>query len=285
MDRPIISFLTDFGSDLAPAICRGVMLSIARDAQIVDISHGVRKFAILEGAYLLWAAVPWLPVAIHVAVVDPGVGTDRLPIGVRNGLLMPAAAALGGAAEARAIENPELRLADPGSTFHGRDIFAPAAAHLATGRRFQELGREVPVDALVALEFPRPEIDGETLVATVAWVDSFGNVRLFATGSDLERALGSSDQGRRIVLEASATDGTVRPSATGTWARTFGNLAPGELLVYTDSSGLLAVAENQGSAAGRNGIGVGDTVRMAGEKPREHAGPSRMPRPADPRAG
>src|SRR5256885_9960716 len=83
--RPFISFLTDFGPDSAAAICPGVMLSIARDAQIVDISHSVAKYAIADGAFLLWCALPWLPVAVHVGVVDPGVGTDRRPIGIRTG--------------------------------------------------------------------------------------------------------------------------------------------------------------------------------------------------------
>ena len=83
--RPFLSFLTDFGPDAAAAICRGVMLGIAPDAQIVDISHSVRKYAIRDGAFLLWAALPWLPIGVHVAVVDPGVGTARRPIGLLTG--------------------------------------------------------------------------------------------------------------------------------------------------------------------------------------------------------
>src|SRR4029453_11040990 len=132
----------DFGHDGAAAICRGVMLSIARDAQIVDISHTVRKFAIRDGAYLLWTAVPWLPVGVHVAVVDPGVGTERRPVALRtargdvlvgpdNGLLMPAARRLGGVTGARLLANREWLLPATSSTFHGRDIFPPAAGHPA----------------------------------------------------------------------------------------------------------------------------------------------------------
>jgi hypothetical protein len=158
MDRPVISFLTDFGPESAPAICRGVMLSIARDAPIIDISHTVRKYAIRDGAYLLWSAVPWLPTGVHVVVVDPGVGTARLPIGIRtvrgdiligpdNGVLMPAAAALGGIVEeARALQNRALMLPRTSSTFHGRDIFAPVAAHLAAGAPLRPLGPGRPVD-------------------------------------------------------------------------------------------------------------------------------------------
>jgi hypothetical protein len=273
MDRPVVSFLTDFGADLAPAICRGVMLSIAPDAQIVDISHGVRKFAILEGAYLLWSAVPWLPVGIHLAVVDPGVGTERLPIAIRvargdvlvgpdNGLLMPAAEVLGGAVEARILENPELLRPQRASTFHGRDIFAPVAAHLAAGRRFEEVGRTAPVDTLVGLTFPSASIAPGRLETTVAWVDSFGNLRLFATPDDLSGAFGDQPFGSTITVERlTGSDGTAF-SEPASWARTFGDQPVGALLVYGDSSGMLAISENQGSAARRTGVETGSRVRL-----------------------
>ena len=273
MDRPVISFLTDFGTDLAPAICRGVMLSIAPDAQIVDISHGVRKFAILDGAYILWSAVPWLPVGIHLAVVDPGVGTARLPIALRvargdvlvgpdNGLLRPAADVLGGIAEARIVENPDLRLPQPGSTFHGRDIFAPVAAHLAAGRRFEEVGRGTPIDALVGLAFPSPSITPGRLETTVAWIDSFGNLRLFATPDDLDVAFGEQPFGSTITVELPTGSDGPAFSEPASWARTFGDQPAGSLLVYGDSSGMLAIAENQGSAALRTRAETGSRVRL-----------------------
>ena len=273
MDRPVISFLTDFGAELAPAICRGVMLSIAPDAQIVDISHGVRKFAILDGAYLLWSAVRWLPVGVHVAVVDPGVGTARLPIAIRvargdvlvgpdNGLLMPAAEVLGGATEARILENPELLRPQRASTFHGRDVFAPVAAHLAAGRRFEEVGRPTSLDALVGLAFPSPSIAPGRLETTVAWIDSFGNLRLFATPEDLRGAFGDQPFGSTITVElATGSDGPPF-SEPAAWARTFGDLPVGSLLVYGDSSGMLAISENQGSAARRARVETGSCVRL-----------------------
>src|SRR6185369_13865067 len=138
--RPVIGFLTDFGLDGAAAICRGVMLSIARDAQIVDICHTVPKYSVADGAYLLRSAVPWLPVGVHVGVVDPGVGTARRPVailtvrgdvlvGPDNGLLLPAAERLGGIVEVRILANPEAALPVTSATFHGRDLFAPVAAH------------------------------------------------------------------------------------------------------------------------------------------------------------
>jgi S-adenosylmethionine hydrolase len=273
MDRPVISFLTDFGPDLAPAICRGVMLSIAPDAQIVDISHGVRKFAILEGAFLLWSAVPWLPVGIHLAVVDPGVGTARLPIAIRvargdvlvgpdNGLLMPAADVLGGATEARVLENPELLRPQRASTFHGRDIFAPVAAHLAAGRRFEEVGPTTPLASLVELVFPSPTIAPGRLETTVAWVDSFGNLRLFATPDDLAAAFGNQPFGWTITVELPAGSEGTPFSEPAVWARTFGDEPAGSLLVYGDSSGMLAIAENLGSAALRTGAETGSHVRL-----------------------
>ncbi len=143
-ERPIITFLTDFGLNGATAACRGVMLSICRDAQIIDVGHDIRKFAIRDGAFLLRFALPYVPVGVHVGVVDPGVGTSRRPvailsgrgdvlIGPDNGLLPPAADALGGIADARELTNRSLWLPVTTSTFHGRDIFSPVAAHIAAG--------------------------------------------------------------------------------------------------------------------------------------------------------
>lgn len=273
MDRPVISFLTDFGPESAPAICRGVILSIARDAQIVDISHNVRKFAILDGAYLLWSAVPWLPIGVHLAVVDPGVGTSRLPIAIRtgrgdalvgpdNGLLMPASAVLGGAVEARVLDNRELQLTQRAATFHGRDVFAPVAAHLASGRRFEEVGRPVPVESLVALAFPSPLVADGTLETTVAYVDSFGNLRLFATPDDLQVAMGGLGVGATVAVEFAATAHGAPVIEEAAWARTFADQPVGALLVYGDSSGMLAISENQGSAARRIGVETGRRVRL-----------------------
>ncbi|HSO28670.1 MAG TPA: SAM-dependent chlorinase/fluorinase [Candidatus Sulfomarinibacteraceae bacterium] len=273
MDRPVISFLTDFGPESAPAICRGVMLSIARDAQIIDISHGVRKFAIGDGAYLLWSAVPWLPVGVHVTVVDPGVGTTRLPIGLRvargdiligpdNGVLMPAAAALGGITEARILDNQAMMLPRTTSTFHGRDVFAPMAGHLATGRAFEEVGPSIAPANLVALEFPAPvEVDGG-LDTTVLFVDSFGNVRLAGERADLEAAIGPLTPGRALSVEFAPHEGRPAIAQVMPWARTFGERPPGAPLVYENSFGQLAIADNQGDAAARLDITAGRSVRV-----------------------
>jgi S-adenosylmethionine hydrolase len=273
MDRPVISFLSDFGPDSAAAICRGVMLSIAPDAQIVDISHGVRKFAIRDGAYLLWSAVPWLPVGIHVAVVDPGVGTDRRPIGLKvargdilvgpdNGLLMPAAGMLGGIVEARVLENPDLMLPRASSTFHGRDVFAPVAAHLAMGRPLGDAGRSIHAGEIVQLAFPAPAVHDGGLDSAVLYIDSFGNIRLSGGPADLEAAVGGLATDRRFRVEFPALDGRPAVRDSMPWARTFGERPEGAPLLYENSFGGLAIADNQGSAAARLGIESGRSVRI-----------------------
>jgi hypothetical protein len=273
-DHPVIGFLSDFGLDGAAAICRGVMLSIAREAQIVDISHTVTKYAIRDGAYLLWSAVPWLPVGVHVAVVDPGVGSERRPVGLRtargdilvgpdNGLLMAAAERLGGVTEARVLENSDWLLPRTSATFHGRDIFAPVAARLATGAAFEAAGPAVDPATLVRLDDPAPMITPGRLDAVVAYVDSFGNVRLAATPAHLTEALGAMDSGARLQVEL--TDSPEPREAHARWLRTFGEAASGELLAYEDSSGNVAIAESSGSAARRLGVasGAGISIRRS----------------------
>ncbi len=273
MERPVISLLTDFGPDGPAAICRGVILGIARDAQIVDLGHNVRKFAIRDGAFLLWCSVEYLPVAVHVAVVDPGVGTERLPIAIRttrgdhlvgpdNGLLIPAARRLGGIDAAHVLENRDLMLPFTSSTFHGRDIFAPIGAHLATGTRIEDVGRNIAEDQLVDLRFPEPTVVGEALETAVLFVDSFGNVRLGGQPADLERALGSLDQGRNVVIEFGGTGSDVRRREQTTWQRTFGGVGTGESLLYEDSFGLVSIADNQGNIAARLGLVADEPVRI-----------------------
>jgi S-adenosylmethionine hydrolase len=271
--RPFISFLTDFGPDAAAAICRGVMLGIARDAQIVDVSHSVRKYAIRDGAFLLWISLPSMPVGVHVAVVDPGVGTPRRPIGLRvargdiligpdNGLLTPAAAALGGVVEARVLENRAWMLPRVSSTFHGRDIFSPMAAHLAIGGAFELAGPTIPTGALEVIRFPPPTVRPGLLDTSVIYVDSFGNLRLAGSAQDLTAALGALEPGRALDVELVATADTPAVRERATWARTFGEIPPGAPLVYEDSFGNLAYADNQSSAADRLGVGVDRAVRI-----------------------
>lgn len=267
--RPVIGFLTDFGLDGAAATCRAVMLSICRDAQIVDISHTVAKYAIGDGAFLLAAALPWFPIGVHVGVVDPGVGTERRAIGIRtargdvligpdNGLLLPAAEALGGATTARSLDNRELWLDGASATFHGRDIFSPVAAHLAAGNAtFDDVGPLFEVDALVRL--PRPEATARpgSLRTSVTYVDSYGNARLAGGRDELAAAFGNPAAGTRFVIELD--DGR---SVAASFAPSFGYVAAGATLLYVDSAGNLALADNQGNLAARIGLVVGASIGL-----------------------
>jgi S-adenosylmethionine hydrolase len=241
------------------------MLGIAPDAQIVDIAHGVRKYAIRDGAYLLWCALPYMPVGTHVAVVDPGVGTERMPIAIRtgrgdvlvgpdNGLLMPVAKRLGGVVEARHLDNRDLMLPVTSSTFHGRDIFSPVAAHIATGVPFETVGPALPIETLVDLRFPEPEIGDGVLRSSVLHIDSFGNVRIAGEPADLVQAVGDLDEGRVLSLEIAGLDGASSATIEATWERTFGRTPVGATLLYQDSFGQLALADNQGDVAGRLGL-------------------------------
>jgi hypothetical protein len=246
------------------------MLSIARDAQIIDISHIVAKYAIRDGAYVLATAVPWLPIGVHLGVVDPGVGTERRPIalltergdiliGPDNGLLQPAGRALGGVTEARHIENPGWMLPATSSTFHGRDIFAPVTAHLALGEPFAEVGPEVDRASLVDLAGASATVAAGSLWAEVAYVDSFGNLRLAGRPADLVAALGPLEPGTalEVTIPTRGPGSAGQVSMTLRWSRTFGEAPAGELLAYEDSAGSLAIAESNGSAARRLGVETG----------------------------
>jgi len=260
--RPLISLLTDFGlRDPSAAIMRGVILGIAPDVELLDISHEVRKFRIRDGALLLWCALPYLPIGVHVAVVDPGVGTARRPVAIRtgrgdvlvgpdNGLLLMAADRMGGITAAVELTEAAYRLPMVSTSFHGRDVFAPAAAHLARGVALERFGPPVDPVGLVRLPIPQPvPADGE-LRAHVLYVDTFGNVKLTALAGDLVQALGAPASGDRLTIEVRRDEpgAGVRPVELA-WRETFGEAAVGEPLLYEDSYGRLCLAVNQGDAA------------------------------------
>jgi S-adenosylmethionine hydrolase len=260
----LISLLSDFGlRDPSAAIMRGVVLGIAPDARIVDISHEVRKFSIRDGALLLWCALPYLPVGFHVAVVDPGVGTARRPIAIAttrgdvlvgpdNGLLVAAAGKLGGIAAVHLLEAAAYRLPVVSTSFHGRDLFAPAAAHLARGVAIAALGPAVDQGSLVPSPIREPEIRAGELGSSVVYVDTFGNVKLAGLRADLEAAIGPVRPGDRLELTLGRTD--PRRVIGTSWQATFGDVAVGEDLVYEDSYGRLCVAASQADAAARHGL-------------------------------
>jgi S-adenosylmethionine hydrolase len=263
-DRPVMGFLTDFGLDGAAATCRAVMLSICRDAQIVDIAHTVRKYAIRDGAFLLRFALPYFPVGVHVAVVDPGVGTQRRAIGVRtgrgdiligpdNGLLLPPAEALGGIEEARELTNRDLWLPVTTSTFHGRDIFSPVAAHLAAGdATFEQVGPVLERDDLISVPEPSATARAGTLETVITYIDSFGNARLAGGREDLAAALGDVADHFAVSVAIDRNGESMREETT--YASTFGAVPLGASLLYVDSLGNLALADNQGNLARRLGV-------------------------------
>jgi S-adenosylmethionine hydrolase len=264
MIRPFISFTTDFGlRDPYAGICRGVIASIVPDAIVVDLSHEVPKFAIRDGALVLWSALPDLPVGVHIAVVDPGVGTERRPIGVRagrgdvlvgpdNGLLLPALDRLGGVVETRLLDDRRLWRDTVSASFHGRDIFSPVAAHLAAGTPFESVGPILDPASLVRLALPPVVPHDGSLETGVVYVDTFGNVKLSALAADVIAALGPLGAGDRLAIVIGEPPGTRRLEIP--WATTFGDRGDGEALVYEDAYARVCIAVNRGSAADALGL-------------------------------
>lgn len=269
MSGPIITFLSDYGlRDDFVGVCHGVIAGICPAARVIDITHGIPRQDVRAGALALAGALPYMPAGVHLAVVDPDVGASRravalafgdgrLAVGPDNGLLLEAGAACGGVVQAVDIGASPLRLQPVSATFHGRDIFAPVAAHLAAGTPLGEAGTPVDPDVLVRLELPRPAFEpGGAIGAHVLYVDGFGNAQLDVTHQDLDGSGLSLGAPVRVVL------GSARPPVTARFLRTFAEAAPGELLVYEDAYRRLAVAVSHGSAAERLGLAAGDELRI-----------------------
>jgi S-adenosyl-L-methionine hydrolase (adenosine-forming) len=268
MTAPVITFLSDYGlGDDFVGVCHGVIAGICPDARVIDISHGVRRHDVRGGALLLRGSLPYMPAGVHLAVVDPDVGAarravavraadDRLFVGPDNGLLVPAAERFGGVVEAVDIARSRFRLEPVSATFHGRDIFAPIASRLAWGVPLAEVGEPVDPGELATLELPRPRSDADALVAHAVYVDRFGNVQLDADHEHLAE-LGLK-LGRPVRVELGSGD---RYQAV--YARTFADVSPGELLIYEDAHGVLALALNYGSAAERLDIDVDGELRIS----------------------
>src|SRR5436309_4487854 len=197
MGPPVITFLSDYGvEDDFVGLCHAVIASICPQARVIDLSHGVARHDVRAGAIMLRGALPYLPVGVHLAVVDPDVGAERravavgcgdgrVLVGPDNGLLWLAIEQSGGAVEAVDIARSRFRLEPVSATFHGRDIFRPVAAQLAAGAPFAEAGEPIDPARLVTLELPRPRLEDGVLVAHALYVDRFGNVQLDARHEDL----------------------------------------------------------------------------------------------------
>jgi S-adenosyl-L-methionine hydrolase (adenosine-forming) len=264
----VITFLTDFGlQDDFVGTCHGVIAGIAPDARVIDLTHGIPPQAVLQGAIVLQATLPYLPVGVHLAVVDPGVGGERRAIAVRtrdgrifvgpdNGLLLLAADDAG-VDVAHELANPAYRLSRVSRTFHARDLFSPAAAHVAAGVAIEDLGPAVPPEDLVRVSVPAPEVGRAQVSATVLAVDRFGNVASNLRRRHLDE-LGLA-AGDRIELRLTLD------RYYAVVADTFADAPPGELILYEDSYGFVTVAISQGSAARLTGVHPGDEFRVAVE--------------------
>lgn len=248
-----ISCTTDYGrADGFVAACHGVLATLAPEARVLDVTHDVPAQAVRHGGEVLAQTVPYLPEAVHLAVVDPGVGTTRrgvavvaergVLVGPDNGLLAPAADALGGVRAAYELTEPAYQLDQVSATFHGRDVFAPAAAHLALGVPACRFGRHV--EDLVRLRPPTLRIQHREITAEVITVDGFGNVQLAGRIADLDAA----------GISGTATIHSGRYAVRAVVASTFADVPAGEAVLHADSAGQLAVAINRGSVARRLGL-------------------------------
>jgi S-adenosylmethionine hydrolase len=243
-----------------------VIKRIAPDVEVIDITHGIPRQRVLQGALVLASTVPYMPVGVHVAIVDPGVGSERKPVALRgsderlyvgpdNGLLLVAADRLGGVTEAVEIAEAAYMLDRISHTFHGRDIFSPAAAHLASGVELGKLGPALDPAALHRLEVPEPSVGEARIRATVLYVDRYGNVQLNLTADHLTRV--GIVPGSRVEVEV----GFERYFASA--ARTFADAPTGDIVLYEDAYANIALAINHGDAARMFSVRVGDELRLA----------------------
>ncbi|MET0908248.1 MAG: SAM-dependent chlorinase/fluorinase [Ilumatobacteraceae bacterium] len=259
-----VSFLTDYGlDDEFVGVVKAVLRDMAPHALVIDLTHGIRPFDVRGGSLALARAIPYVPDGVVLAVVDPGVGTTRralaievaggagILLGPDNGLLAPAVAIAGGADRAVELTNPEHHLAAPGATFAGRDVFAPAAAHLCNGGDLTDLGPLVDSGLLMPGMVALPRVEDDGLHAEVLWVDRFGNCQLNVGPEDLAAgvdvwAVSIGDERRAAKL-----------------ATSFRELGPGSVGLVLDSQGMYALAFDQRSAAHELRLATGDAVVLA----------------------
>ena len=270
-----VSFLTDYGlTDEFVGVVKSVVLSIAPDVRIVDITHAVDRYDIRGGGLTLARAAQYLNPGVVLAVVDPTVGTDRRPIAVEvgggssvlvgpdNGLLAPAVGLVGGATRAVELRNERYRLAGAACTFDGRDVFGPAAGHLAAGVPLTELGPLVDPAGLVPGIVPTAGVHPDRVEAEVLWVDHYGNVQLNVDPDDLVH-LGDS-----MALRTAGARRTVRRAAT------YAAIGPGEIGLVVDSYGLVSLAQDRRDCAAELSVGPGSAVTLSRPEQGDSAGGS-----------
>lgn len=264
-DPPVVSFLSDYGLiDEFVGVCKAVVLRAAPSAQIIDVTHGIAPFDVRAGALALARSIQYLPPGVVLAVVDPGVGTDRRAVAVEvetgylvgpdNGLLAPAVAMVGGATKVVSLTNPEYQLEAPGATFAGRDIFAPAAGYLAAGTPIELLGEPVDPMSLVPGMVPLPTDDDGRADGEVLWIDRYGNAQLNIDPGDLA-AMGVEPGGTVEVRYG-------QERRTGRWVESYAEAGPYELAVVVDSYGLVSLTLDRRAAAEELGLHPGSAVTL-----------------------
>lgn len=260
----IVTFLSDYGlEDEFVGVCHAVMLRIAPELRVVDINHNILRQDIRHGAVVLLQSLPYLPDSVHLAVVDPGVGSGRRAIVVEtlrgerfvapdNGLVIPAAEASGGIKKAFSIEDRRLLLTPISRTFQGRDVFAPVAAHIAAGVDPGELGPQVAPEELVQLEIPEAWVHDDHLHAEVLQVDRFGNLQMNLALEQLENV--GIAAGDRVEVRIEGHRLQVP------FGETFADVGTGDYVLIQDSYKYVSLAINKGDAAGRLRAHAGSTA-------------------------
>jgi S-adenosylmethionine hydrolase len=262
----VVTFLSDYGlDDDFVGVCHGVIARIAPDVRVIDVTHRIERHHVRAGALFLRRALEYMPVGVHLAVVDPEVGGERravamhcgsgaeacLLVGPDNGLLWLAAERLGGVVQAVDIGHSPVRREPVSATFHGRDIFAPVAAHLAAGTPLAEVGDPLDPAELVRLELPRARVTADGVYAHLLQADRFGNVKLDADADDL--AAGGLRRGESVLVGGRLAH----------FGLTYADVPPGELLLYEDSYRVVSLAVNRGSALRALGLHLDDEILIA----------------------
>lgn len=265
-----VSFLSDFGlQDEFVGVVHGVIAKLSPQSRVIDVGHGFPRGNVKAAALALTRSIQYMPEGVCLAVVDPGVGTERKAIaaetswgyfvGPDNGLLSPAVAMVGGATDVVSIENPEAMIPSPGETFHGRDVFGPAAALLASGdAALGDLGPPVPSDTVTPMMLPLSETKNSIVTGEAWWVDQFGNVETNIAPDELT-AVGVV-AGQTVTVKVGATLHAVP------WVTSYGDVGEGEPLIHVDSVGLIALAVHGGRADELLNVGEGVAVSLMGSR-------------------
>lgn len=272
---PFVSFLSDYGrADEFVGVCHAVILDIAPEARIIDITHDVPAFDVRAGGLALVRAVQYLPEGVVLAVVDPGVGSARrclaievkngFLVGPDNGLLAPAVAMLGGPTRVVELTTEQYQLPSPGPTFAGRDVMAPAAAHLLVGIPISVLGPEVEPASLTPALVPLPSEEERRITGEVLWVDGFGNCQLNIAPEQLVTAGATEGDALEITFGEPTPNGE-RAARRARWVHTFADARPSELILFVDSYGMCALALDRRSAATELDVRPGSPVTLATE--------------------